>query len=47
VVFHIHPVPDIFAVTVDGEFFSFQDVEDRKGNEFFRELAGAVVVGSV
>ena len=47
VVFHIEPIPDVFAVPIDWEGFSFPHVQDHQGDKFFRELVGAVVVGTV
>ena len=44
---HIEPVPYIETIPVDREGFSFKGIEDHKGDEFFRELIGAVVVGAV
>ena len=47
VVFHIEPVPDIFAIPIDRKGLSFQHVQHHEGDEFFRELIGAVVVGTI
>ena len=46
-VFHIQPVSDIFSVSVDRQFFPLQCIVDNQGNEFFRELIGTVIVGTV
>src|SRR5690606_26380538 len=47
VVFDIEPVADLQALAVDGQGFAFQGVEDDQRNQFFREMAGAVVVGAI
>ena len=47
VVFHVEPVADVFAVAVDGQRLAGERVVDDERDEFFRELARAVVVGAV
>jgi len=47
VVFDIQPVADLAAVAVDGQGFAGEGVEDDVGDEFFGEVAWAVVVGAV
>jgi len=47
VVFYIEPVPDIFAIPIHGKGLSFQHVQHHEGDEFFRELIGAIIVGTI
>ncbi len=47
VVNHIEPVPDLLSIPVNGKIFSIQCVLNYQGNEFFRKLVGAVIVGTV
>ena len=47
VVFYVEPVADLAAVAVYGQGAAGQGVEDDVGDEFFGEVAGAVVVGAV
>ena len=47
VVLHVDPVPDVPSVPVHRQGFLVQDVKDDQGDEFFGELIGAVVVGTV
>lgn len=44
---NIQPVADVFAVAVNGNVFAFQSIGDDFGNEFFRMLFGAVIVGTI
>ena len=46
VVFHIQPVADLGAVTVDRKGLARQRVTEHEGNELLRKLKGAVVVGA-
>ena len=46
-VFHKKPVAHILALAVDRKRFMVPYVVDDKGNEFFRKLIAAVVVGAV
>lgn len=46
-VIHVEPVPDLFAIAVDGQRLAVQAVGNNKGNKLFRELVRAVVVGAV
>lgn len=41
------PVPDIEAIAVDGQGFAFEGIKDHEGDEFFRELEGAVIIRAV
>ena len=43
----VEPVADVVAFAVDGQGFARYGVMNHEGNELFRELAGAVVVGAV
>jgi hypothetical protein len=43
-VFDKQPVANVLAVAVDGKRLTLQGVEDHKRDQFFGELAGAVVV---
>lgn len=44
---HIEPVADVAAIAVDGQRLAIQGVEDHVGNELFRELVRAVVIGAI
>lgn len=47
VVFDIEPVADVFAGAIDRDGLAAQGLEEDDGNEFFGELAGAVVVRAI
>ncbi len=47
VVLHKQPVADVQAVAVDGNGLALGHAGDGQGDELFRVLAGAVVVGAV
>src|SRR3989344_4737512 len=44
VILYIKPVTDIFSVAVNRYFLSFQDIGDRKRDEFFRKLKRSKVI---
>ena len=44
---HIEPVPDLHAVSVYRDGLVVQDVGDHQGDQLFRELERAVIVGTV
>ncbi|MNT67995.1 hypothetical protein D3C72_2061890 [compost metagenome] len=46
-VFHIKPVADVSAVSIDRQRLAIQRVEDDQRDEFFREVERAVIVGAV
>ena len=39
-IIHIEPVPNLFAVAVDGQRFAPQDIEQTKRNKFLRKMIG-------
>ena len=47
VVDHVEPVAHVLPFAVDGQGLAVADVVDEEGNQFFRELVGAVVVRAV
>jgi len=47
VVDHVKPVADVFPVAVYRQGLPLEGVVDDQGNELFRKLVGAVVVGTV
>ncbi len=47
VVHHIKPISHVFSLTVNGEGFAVPNVVDEEGDQFLRELVGAVVIGAV
>lgn len=46
VVFHIEPVTDVFAISVNRERLVIKGIGNHEGNQLFRELVGAVVVAA-
>ncbi|MNE24049.1 hypothetical protein D3C80_1173260 [compost metagenome] len=46
-VFHIKPVADVRAVSIDRQRLAFQRVENDQRNELFREMEWPVIVGAV
>ncbi len=46
VILHVEPIPHVEALAVDGQGFVIEGVGDHQGDELFRELVGAVVVGT-
>jgi hypothetical protein len=40
----INPIPDVLAISVNGEGLVFEHIEDHKRNELLRELEGTVVI---
>ncbi len=44
---YIQPVSCIFSVAVNGQRFFIQNIVNTQGNQFFREVVGAVVIGAV
>ena len=47
VILHVQPVTHIFAVAVYGQLLSVKGIVDDQGNELFRKLVRAVIVGTV
>ena len=47
VISDVEPVADLLTIAVDGQGFAGQRVMDDQGDELFREVVGAVVVGAV
>lgn len=43
-IFHMQPVADVFPCAIDWQRFFSQRIQDDKRNQFFRKLAGAVIV---
>ena len=46
-VFHIEPVTDVLAFSVDWQLLAVEGVEDNERNQLLREVERAVVVGAV
>src|SRR5690606_41569489 len=43
----VRPVARVFPVTIDGQGFFVQDVQDTAGNQFLGKVIGPIVVGTV
>jgi hypothetical protein len=46
-IFHIQPVPDILSIAIHRQLLSLQCIVDDQRNQFFRELIGTIIVGTV
>ncbi len=46
-IFHVQPIPNVLALSIDRQRLPVADVVDEQGDEFFRELVRPVVVGAV
>jgi hypothetical protein len=43
----IEPIPHMSAIAVNGKGVSLKGIENHKGDQFFWELIGAIIVGAI